>query len=759
MSFTAAKFTGVQSMQGSSEKVSGGQTNIIPSVDREHQKLPLVGTDSYTKLASGQYICIDKSLFIHKFFCGNEVSLITFPRRWSKTTNLSMLEAFFSNHPDNQSSAELFLDKKIAAINNGAFLNEHQGKYPVISISLKGLAVKDFSGFINSLINKIVAIYLQHYYLVNSQKLNAAEKDRIKKYSSGSITKEELVTSLSFLSLWLDKHWGNKVFILIDEYDTPVNKAYNNYLSTNIFEEKQDLLRLVNDIATFLKDFLGESLKSNPHLEKGLMTGILRVSKNKMLSDLNNMVIYGSLEDRYAEYFGFTEDEVKSILIQSGFNEEVFENIKRWYNGYLVGNVIRYNPWSVMRCLRALIEKSSLPYQCYWVQTGSIDDMITGLMFNSDDVTKEKIMSLIAGNNNEVLHGVTITESLVYEDFVNEDPSTKMNALFTLLLHAGYLTATNVVKVGVNYLCDLSIPNREVRENYEGIFAGYLKSRLGQHLYSDIAKHLLAGDIHQFTKEFRQALLRVFSLRDLGLERDYQMILGTILAGVLQNYIVESNRETGDGYPDFVVIPKTGFGTQGMVIELKRLPSKTKVKDLADRKEQLETLAVEEGLHQIEERYRNDAFLHHAHITTVLRLGIACSSKQVVCAYYTISNVPQLGLSDERKIQYSYGLGNEKDFVEDEQEAALKKQKIIEDLEQGEHDEDFRMEDDDRVDDAEEHEVVRSRGKPKRSGSHLSELSFLVSRDSKNARHEDADDNKESHSKSLSYSGSERSDP
>ena len=591
-------------MRKSDEKLavlSEGSSSRNRPPNRVQKKLPLIGADDYAKLASGKFICIDKTLFIHKLVSGNEeTTLITFPRRWNKTTNMTMLETFLSNHPDNKKNAELFADKKIAQVDNGMFLKEHQGQYPVILITMKDLTVDDKSSFINSLINKIKEIYQKHYYLINSEKIDDEDKEEIKKYRSGKIDKEGLAISLKLLSGYLERHWGKKVFILIDEYDAPVNEAFNNYMQASDYQEKQNSLRTAESITKFLRKFFGSALKSNSSLGKGLMTGILRVSKNRMLSDLNNLVVYGSLEDKYAEFFGFTEEEVKSVFNEAGFGDDVIENVRFWYNGYMVANVVRYNPWSVMRCLSSLIEKSPFPYQCFWVQTGSIDNLIKKLMFDSDGPTREKITALISANQNDTIPRVTITESLVYEDLVRDEPVAKMNALFTILLHAGYFTATNVVKDGVDYICDLLIPNQEVRKNYESIFSNWMKTKIG-HLYSDISKHLLEGNIPQFAHAFRQALLKVFSFRDLNNESDYQLILGTILAGIVQTHIAESNRESGDGYPDFVIIPKQGFGTQGIVIELKR-PStreKEKAKDFAARKELLEEKAVGEGLRQL----------------------------------------------------------------------------------------------------------------------------------------------------------------
>ena len=394
-------------------------------------------------------------------------------------------------------------------------------------------------------------------------------------------------------------------------------------------------------------------------------------------------------------------------------------------------------------------------------------------MFGSDEPIKEKITALIKSGKNDTILGKKITESLTYEDLAQDEPNARANALFTILLHAGYLTATNIVRTGVNYLCDLSIPNHEVRLNYEEIFSDWLKTKIG-HLYSDISGHLLRGDIPQFTHEFRQALLRVFSFRDLNKEIDYQLILGTILAGALRTHIVESNRETRDGYPDFVVIPREGFGTQGIVIELKR-PSrkkKEKARSFAARKELLEELVVVEGLKQIEERYRNDAFQNYQHVTTVLRLGIACCSKQVVCAYYRVQNdfssAAQIDDANPAEIRYSYGLGSEQEFDEDEQESALKKQKHEGDNEEGSNLDEYKPEDD-PVDEDErllEEELVG--GKTKRQGTPLVELGFLGRRSRKEARHEDEDededenekddDEEESSSWSLSNASFEYSD-
>ena len=475
---------------------------------------------------------------------------------------------------------------------------------------MKNTAADSSDKFIQKLWGKVKDLFGKHSYLLRSEKLEAHERKAVVEYLSAKGTTADLGRSLLILSRLLEKHWDKKVYILIDEYDSPLNHAFYYYLTRKSAEDRQVAVQLIEDITLFLKDFFGSAMKSNNSLEKGLMTGILRISKNSMLSEMNNLKVYGVLEEKYSRYFGFSEEEILRAFQRLGFSDEQVDQARLWYNGYSVDNLIRYNPWSVMSCLQSLYEKASTPYQCYWVQTGSIDNTIKQFMFDGDEETKQKIRGLIAG---ESILGATIGESVIFEDLLQDNPASKEKCLLTLLLYCGYLTATNVRKDGVNYLCDLSIPNYEVRKNYEDIFAEWLQNKIGN-LYQDISKSLLDENIDEFVKLLRQALTRVFSLRDLSKERDYQMVLGTILAGIQRTHQVKSNREEGDGYPDFVVTPNPGHGSVGFIIELKHLKRDDRPKDFDERKSALEDMSRDEALKQIEDRQYEEALAAIDHV-------------------------------------------------------------------------------------------------------------------------------------------------
>jgi hypothetical protein len=618
--------------------------------------IPYTGTDDFVKLVSkGGYV--DKTPFIAEFHKSrDDATLLVDPRRWGKTLIMTALEYFYSNHPDNTQNSNIFDSLSIAKVDDGAFLKRHQGQYPVISITIKNTAADSMDEFIQKLWGKIKDLFGKHSYLLRSDKLEAHEKKAVDEYLSGQGTRADLGRSLLVLCRLLEKHWNKKVYLFIDEYDSPLNHAFYYYLTRKSAEDRQVAVQLIEDITLFLKDFFGAAMKSNNSLEKGLMTGILRISKNSMLSEMNNLKVYCVLEEKYSGYFGFSEEEVLIAFQRLGFSGEQVEQARLWYNGYSIEHLIRYNPWSVMSCLKSLYEKSSTPYQCYWVQTGSIDNTIKQFMFDGDEGTKQKIRGLIAG---ESILGATIGESVIFEDLLKDNPASKEQCLLTLLLYCGYLTATNVSKDGVNYICDLSIPNFEVRKNYEGIFAEWLKNKLGN-LYQDISRSLLDENIDEFTHLLRQALTRVFSLRDLSKERDYQMVLGTILAGIQRTHQVKSNREEGDGYPDFVVTPNPGHGSIGFIIELKHLKRNDRPNDFDERKSALEEMSRDEALKQINDRQYEEALAGIDHVRRVLRLGIAFTGKKLVCAY-TVSDVGHDLEEVENEVNFSYGLSNSPD--------------------------------------------------------------------------------------------------
>jgi hypothetical protein len=285
----------------------------------------------------------------------------------------------------------------------------------------------------------------------------------------GSVNDEQLQSSIAFLSEFLYKAHGKKAIILIDEYDSPLTHAYQHHF--------------LEPLSDFMRDMLSAALKTNPFLEKGLMTGILRVSKNNMLSGLNNLEVYTLLDETYNQYFGFTENEVTE-LIQTTVADHSLEEMRPFYNGYLMGGKVIYNPWSIMNYL----DKKKL--SCYWVLTSN-DTLLKKVLLNSSDETKEKLSKLMQG---ETIEG-KVDVNLRYEDLMG-----KKEAIWTLLLFAGYLTAINQESEDLQFRCQLKIPNQEVRAQYVSIFKAYLEERLGEVNYKSFLESLLKGDVDGFTE-------------------------------------------------------------------------------------------------------------------------------------------------------------------------------------------------------------------------------------------------------------------
>jgi hypothetical protein len=297
-----------------------------------------IGGSDFGTLIRNDLLFVDKSLFIKEIIDDkSEVTIITRPRRWGKTLNMSMLHYFLSAEVYGQKTAGLF-DKLLIAKEPGDYIAQHQGKYPVIFISLKDVKQATLESAVNSIALLIQDVYSQHIYLMNEKKLALHEEDVFQRTLYAKLSAEELIVSLQKLSQWLMRYHGRQTYILIDEYDTPLNFARDK----DYFEP----------MALFMKNFLSTTLKGNVYLAKAVVTGILRISKDSMLSGLNNPEIYTMLRDTlYAPYFGFTDEELDPLFADQNLIKNEAE-VKAWYNGYRINGLTLYNPWSIMNCLK-----------------------------------------------------------------------------------------------------------------------------------------------------------------------------------------------------------------------------------------------------------------------------------------------------------------------------------------------------------------------------------------------------------------------
>lgn len=596
--------------------------------------MPLVGTkiettsDNFGDRVKKEYLLVDKTLMIKAFWEGQDVSLITRPRRFGKTLNLSMLQHFFAAQVIGESTQGLFDKFAIAKVENGKFLKKHQGQYPVIFISFKDIKESSFEAAIKQIRVLIQYLYSEHESLLNSDKISAFDKTTFEKYLTGSANNEELQNALEFLSRFLYKAHGNKkVIILIDEYDSPLTSSYEH--------------KFLDKISDFMRNMLSAALKGNNYLEKGLMTGILRVSKNSMLSGLNNMKVHTLFDEAYSEYFGFTDSEMQELIQSTGATQDI-DQIRSYYNGYKIGNNIIYNPWSAMQFFDT---KKLAPY---WVLTSN-DKLLKDVLLSSPQETKQQLGDLILEKS---IQG-EVDVNLRYEDLIE-----KPTALWTLLLFCGYLTAESaeLSATCATQVCQLRIPNQEVKRQYTQVFSEWLKEKIGTTRYDSFLKSLVEGRVEEFTKNLTGYLFSCTSSHDFQAESDYHSFVLGLLISITESHFLFSNKEYGTGRPDCLLIPKDKQKKQGVILEFKHFHFKDKDKHKnIDLLKEASHNSAQEGLEQINVRGYDFAFHQHKHITSVLKIGIAFSNRIVSSAFAIIeieNGLEKKSLADSQEVKF-----------------------------------------------------------------------------------------------------------
>lgn len=494
-------------------------------------------SDNFAALVRDQCLLVDKTLMIKEFMTGTTVSLVTRPRRFGKTLALSMLHCFLSNEVAGMSTVGLFDAFSIAKEENG---EKHQGQYPVIFISFKDTKKPSYEATVSHISSLIKQLYGEHRKCLHASELEEDEKALFRGYLDGSLDATELQSSLAFLSMALFKVYGKKAFILIDEYDSPLTNAYQHTPKHLISSEDGFLYQLSN----FMRDLFSAALKTNPYLEKGLMTGILRISKSSMLSGLNNLEVYTLLENEYAAYFGFTETEVEELLHYKK-SDTSLDAVRSLYNGYKIGDQIIYNPWSFMHFLN---KKELMPY---WVATSN-DRILHDQFIGSNEETKELIKMLML--NQSIVGDINVNVN--YEDLM-EKPS----ALWTLLLFCGYLTieSRKLDPVTLRWVCCLRIPNREIQSQYNIIFLEWLKNHVGSSRYASLLSSLMHGQVAIFIRSLSDYLMASLCFHDIvgkKSEKFYHGFVLGLIASVRETHFVSSNGESGTGRYDVMLIPK-----------------------------------------------------------------------------------------------------------------------------------------------------------------------------------------------------------
>lgn len=489
-----------------------------------------IGTDNFKELRTTitpegwSPFYIDKSLFIEDFLNDtSKVIVLPRPRRFGKTLNLSMLKYFFDSAEDNR---ELFSDLKIAEHKN--IMERWQGKYPVVLISFKSLRAQNFEEFKRELKIYIAKCYQEFEYLRTSTKLTSLDKTQIEPYFTAAFDDSGFTFSLKTLTEMLKKHHGKEAIILIDEYDTPLQAAYLN----GFFKEA---------IVPF-RNMLGEALKGNEFIYRGVVTGITRIAKESLFSGVNNLQVYDITDNRYAEYFGFTEDNIKLICGPVHLND-----LKEWYNGYTFGdNLTIYNPWSVLNFL-----SKNYKFSPYWVNASS-NDII------KDSLTVDKLADVKA-----LIDGQSLTVEI--EPFtVMDNLKTNPNSFWNLCFMAGFLTWDKDK--------NLRIPNKEIQYFFEKIVLQWFGGGEEHDYFKDFLDALLGGDGDGVQLILSKIIDEAFSVMDVTKKKQESFYHGLLLGITLslkKRYKVKSNRESGYGLYDIALFPKDPKKDPGVIIEIK----------------------------------------------------------------------------------------------------------------------------------------------------------------------------------------------
>jgi hypothetical protein len=595
-------------------------TEMITNIETEYKLT--VGTSDFAELATASDLFVDKTLFIKDVIQDtNKVLLITRPRRWGKTLNMSMLKYFFSPNIKYDGSQDVELHAQKLQVLSGLKIatekkkiQEYFGKYPTIFITFADVKATSFDEMLLKIKHVIHKVYLSHEYLLTSENISEAQKFIFRKYLTKEFDITETEDGIKTLSEMLHRHFGQKIIILIDEYDKPLNDWYVYKLSSNeLVSESEQYVKSMLDL---FSSIFGSSLKNNDFLEKGIVTGILRIAKASLFSGVNNLEEYTILDSKYAEYFGFTEEEVVDIVQRSGIDKThaLMQGVKEWYNGYRIGDYTIYNPWSIMK----MIQKSG-NLESYWLGTASPGLIQSALVL---DQFQEEVHRLIEGE----------TISMIADPkMVFSDIQSSPNALHNLLLFSGYLTATSANKNtdGNSYTCEVRIPNHEVRSVYTSSISAWLQNKF--HVTGDdyivFVKYLLSGNIDKFTeklKSYLEASASYFDTVEGRAELLYNGFMwGLFASSMNQNYFVEKERETGDGRADLLIIPKTTAAYDiAFVLEYK----------VATKTEDLVTTA-NIALEQIKNKNYISKIKSHDNVNRIFSIGLAFCSKDVEVAY------------------------------------------------------------------------------------------------------------------------------
>ena len=548
-----------------------------------------VGTSNFKELIEENHFFVDKSLLIKEFVQnGAKVILTPRPRRFGKTLNMSMLKHFFDIE-NKEENKNLFKGLKIE---NEKEIMKMQGRYPVIFLSFKDQKHFNFNNLEESISILISHLFRDYEYLLDSEKLSELDKKELKRYMAKEASVIEYSGGLNVLMKFMYKHYNEKIIVLIDEYDVPLQEAF-------IRGYYEEALVLVRNILT-------AALKDNVYLEKALVTGILRVAKESIFSGLNNLEVNTILGLNFNDKFGFEEEEVKDLL-QYYDLECKMDEVKNWYNGYMFGGKVIYNPWSVLN----YIKNNEQGFMPYWINSSG-NELIKRLLSRGTKETKECLEELIKGN--------AITK-IVDDHIVMKDVDEDEENIWSFLTMSGYLKPIKQELIRGKIKCDLKIPNEEVHIFYENLIEKWFKESLTSQNYNTMLKALITKDIETFDEIFTEFIMRNMSYFDVSgkePEKVYHAFVLGMIVSLNNEYEVKSNKESGYGRYDVMLIPRDASNL-GIIIEFKRI-KETNSKTIKT--------GIEEALKQIEEN-KYEAELIDRGVGDILKLAIVFKGKKV----------------------------------------------------------------------------------------------------------------------------------
>ena len=557
-----------------------------------------IGIQSFEDIIKGKYFYIDKTDFIKEWWDnGDSVTLITRPRRFGKTLNMSMIEQFFSLNYANR--GDLF--EKLSIWQHEEY-RQIQGTYPVISMSFASVKEENYQKTREKICEILTKLFVKHSYLRDSDKLTKADKLFFDRMLEPEIRDTDATSALHQLSDYMQRYYGKKAIIILDEYDTPMQEAYvNGYW---------------DELVSFTRSLFNSTFKTNPYMERALMTGITRVSKESIFSDFNNPEVVTVTSDKYATCFGFTQKEVFDALDKYGLSVEK-EQVKAWYNGFIFGKHHDiYNPWSILN----FIDKKE--YATYWANTSG-NRLVGKLIRESGRDVKQQFEQLLRGDNLRC----PIDEQIVYNQLDESEAS-----IWSLLLASGYLKVISYDRLdqlgwGQKACYEVALTNREVMSMFESMVNGWFMKVSED--YNDFIKAMLLNDVEAMNEFINQITCEIFSSFDTGRrvsnkaqpERFYHGFILGLMVDLKSDYVITSNRESGFGRYDVVLEPRDK-SKNAYIFEFK-VHKPLKENTLEE--------TMENALKQIEEKqYETDLISRGIPKENIYKYGFAFRGKEVL---------------------------------------------------------------------------------------------------------------------------------